>query len=173
MKGKGLIATRDIQAGEIIITEPIIFAVGLPIAERPLHTAGWLEGTYSQAIGFLSPASRSAFEALNGSGSLYRPLPHLAKLMSNNWVADFYLKSPNVKGGYALYDIISRANHSCAPNASFSRSPSIIDGKIHAVRLIPAGAEITVSYTVLTASRSDRRKLLAAQFNFDVRPPKG
>ncbi|TFY74290.1 hypothetical protein EWM64_g9722 [Hericium alpestre] len=49
----------------------------------------------------------------------------------------------------AVCEMLSCLNHSCHPNASIHFNPLSFSFKLHAVRPIPAGAEITVTYIQL------------------------
>ncbi|KAJ7202596.1 hypothetical protein GGX14DRAFT_370187 [Mycena pura] len=60
----------------------------------------------------------------------------------------------------------SRCNHSCAPNARHDWDPTSLSLALTAVRPIPAGDEITVSYIPLEQPLSARRALLQATYNF-------
>lgn len=71
--------------------------------------------------------------------------------------------------GSALYSIESKANHSCVPNAqaSFPYSNHVV--KLVAVRDIPAGEEICISYLedcFLARSRHTRQKELRENYLF-------
>ena len=58
----------------------------------------------------------------------------------------------------ALFPIMSRANHSCRPNADFITRPFLEVQDLVATKLIPKGEEILISYLCAAEDGSDVRK---------------
>ena len=68
----------------------------------------------------------------------------------------------NYRGDAALFPLISRANHSCAPNADFlTREPAGVQ-EIVATVDIPRGQEITLCYLPAAEQGSDVREVRRA-----------
>ena len=68
--------------------------------------------------------------------------------------------------GY-VFETLCRANHSCAPNCAKAMSAGRVD--VVALRAVPRGEEITVSYLKLDAPGAARRAYLREKYNFDCR----
>ena len=68
--------------------------------------------------------------------------------------------------GY-VFETLCRANHSCAPNCAKAMSAGRVD--VVALRAVPRGEEITVSYLKLDAPGAARREYLREKYNFDCR----
>ena len=72
--------------------------------------------------------------------------------------------------GY-VFETLCRANHSCAPNCAKAMSDRggrrVVD--VIALRAVPRGEEITVSYLKLDAPGAARRAYLREKYNFDCR----
>lgn len=74
-----------------------------------------------------------------------------------------------------VFDITSKINHSCRPNACWEWGSTKLQGVVHALQPISAGDEITLCYG-LTAestlcSTADRRAHLMSIWNFDCGCP--
>ena len=69
--------------------------------------------------------------------------------------------------GEALYPLHACINHSCQPNAK--QIPGEVDGRVllQALRDIPAGEPISISYVDKKKSKEDRRLQLLTTFGFD------
>lgn len=79
---------------------------------------------------------------------------------------------PKFKIRQAVFAKIARLNHSCVPNAqgNFDHPRGMFD--IHAMRAVPAGEEITISYLPEQGSpRALRQEKLEAGYNFECACP--
>lgn len=70
-------------------------------------------------------------------------------------------ESGSIGSARALYNDISRANHSCVPNANYQSHFSYLEGTLHALHPIKAGEEITISYLDVLTSSLERQAILA------------
>lgn len=148
-----LIAARDIPRGELIVTElPVLvvsntFGVGADCSDESL------EELYVEAVAGLAPASREAF--LDLKNALEGEALHTGIRCTNGMgVPDFAALEDSSDG---VFPILSRANHSCTPNAIFTTDLSTLKGSFYAVSPIKAGDEIFISYTLLCEAREERR----------------
>jgi hypothetical protein len=66
----------------------------------------------------------------------------------------------------AVYRIISRINHSCAPNVTHTWNPRTKKEYIYAINDIPEGAEILTSYLLPFMTRAERQERLSRSFRF-------
>ncbi|KAF9981694.1 hypothetical protein BGZ65_003664 [Modicella reniformis] len=146
-KGKGMFATRDIKRGTCIISEsPLVY-----ISKTDLV------GTL-QALNAMSKKNKKYFLALHNS---YPELPQDVGVIKTNGLP---LGSNSLDG--AVYRVISRINHSCAPNVCHSWSSKLKKENIFAIHDIPAGSEILTDYLDRLMTREVRLKTLAAKFRF-------
>ena len=160
--GKGAFATRDIQRGDLILSEKPIFSVPNN-APRPLKYT-----SIEAAVRKLSPTHLDKYLSLHNShdncSCSLRPLPGI-------FGTNAFGVSSN-SGGICLR--ASRFNHSCSPNAKFTFNSSTGDLRIYALGTIPCGEEIFVGYVsdVLLGRRpygsirQSRRATLRTQYHF-------
>ena len=73
--------------------------------------------------------------------------------------------SPTESG---LFPWVCRANHSCVPNCNYVWNEELAEQQMFAVRRIPAGTELTVSYLPdnFIEGVEERRKLIFEDHNF-------
>ena len=132
--GKGSFASRDIQRGDLILSEKPIFSMptGGP---APLMCSAM-----EIAVGNLSPTHLDGYLSLQNSHDTCSCFPNpLLGLFGTNAIA-----TTDGNGGVCLG--ASRFNHSCSPNARFSFNSNTGDLRIYAVGTIPRGEEIFVGY---------------------------
>ncbi|TFY76104.1 hypothetical protein EWM64_g7907 [Hericium alpestre] len=179
-KRLGLFTTRDIDAGEVIFAERALlivssvewcmtFAGNERGAEFRAHAIRDKEAVMKALVKTLPHEKRAAYRALpnvhprdecgplwgvartNGSGIM----PLLLAMVVPDMVEHEQLKFLGV------CETLSHLNHSCRPNAALHFDLSSFAFMLHAVRSIPAGTEITGSYTDLLAPTAARQAILA------------
>lgn len=142
-KGLGVIALRDIEPGECIISEV------------PLATWGSVAG---------QPDSQSAvqitriFAALNAEDQrAFKGLADVysagAKTTTGIWMSnafrldggDCFTPSDDCTVQAGIFRIISRINHDCRPNSYAAWNPAIGMQTVHALHRIARGSEIAIS----------------------------
>ena len=72
--------------------------------------------------------------------------------------------------GMALYDVVSRANHSCVPNAhleSFADDTKGAHASLRAARRIASSEEVVIDYLGLLSNGAEKRAALREQYKFD------
>ena len=154
-KGKGLVTTRTLKPGELVLVEfPLLIG---SITHTGLRIGG--EGSSGESSGL---RVRSLIQSFNGLGPEQKALvmalhapeatknyvnhPELSeedrKLLrifgSNNIEVD--------KGRCGLYEITSRINHSCSPNAFWGVDASDTKLTVQTCRSVEMGEEIVVDY---------------------------
>lgn len=158
-KGKGLVATRAIARGELILKER-------PVLRRPdIAVAGAREiEELNREFTRLPPEQQAAIMELADNSKL-------GLLAGKSLIGIFVtnclgLGSDATENG--LFLTISRFNHSCRSNAIFSWSDSNQIESVYAVQDIPVGTEITVSYIrdqFMTVQ--ERQQYLHRVYSFD------
>jgi len=170
-KGIGCIANVDFPPGKSIHREdPLI------VIEGDYGVYSLKPGILSSKFKGLSAEEKTAFVALSKScgisetclGQLCTPeeAPLLDIISTNGFkkdMCDVYPMKKNQQGKCtAVYQTISRFNHSCYPNAVFC------DHEVRSIRDIKEGDEITISYLAQSKLRSysERQRELQQGFGF-------
>ncbi|KAH9949134.1 hypothetical protein B0H21DRAFT_729680 [Amylocystis lapponica] len=165
-KGVGMFATRAIVAGELVCAERPTYAIrlGLKCAYDELDT-GALQ---CNALRGLGESARTALLALKNSYSESDIDPIRGTLLTNVLPIDITEKPDKNPDNtfHGCFTTLSRANHSCRPNANYFFSFSTFHGQFWAMRDIAEGEEITISYAELTDSRAARQARLSSRFFF-------
>ena len=163
--GKGAFATRNIQRGDLILSEKPIFTIPNNTPEPRKHN--FIES----AVRNLSPTHLDMYLSLQNSHEkcpcVLRPLPGIFETNAYG-VSD----SEGPSGGICLR--ASRFNHSCSPNARFSFNSNTGDLRIYALGTIPRGEEIFIGYISehllgrrpYKSLRQSRQDTLRARYHF-------
>lgn len=168
-KGLGMFAVRDIDKGELIISERPIFTHRLSLENVVRHSG---EGKFFeiQAVEGLSPDSRQRIYGLKNSLPESHQIDKLGGILNTNFFS-FHLES----GCYThlldhthagCFPSLSRANHDCCPNTNFFFSAPTFTGEFRAMRKITKGEEITVTYIPLDDPKQTRQRALQDRYHF-------
>jgi hypothetical protein len=128
--GKGTFATRDIQKGDLILSEKPIFSF---LTNTPKY------GHVEAVIRDLSPANLDGYLSLHNAHNKCSCYP-------NPLQGIFGMNTFTLDGNWAVCMRASRFNHSCSPNAWYSFNSDMGELEIHALGTIPHGKEIFVAY---------------------------
>jgi hypothetical protein len=151
-KGKGLIATRAIRPGELILSEPPLFTTA------SLTNPETFEKDLGAIVKSLSKDGQRAFLSLHNNTPGANPFSNIVR--SNG-----YPLGPNSDVG-AIFPLVARLNHSCRPNAQHAWNEARGIEVVHAVRDIQEGEELTLSYLAGGPSK-ERQGSLKEYFGFD------
>ncbi|CAL1698976.1 unnamed protein product [Somion occarium] len=151
--GYGMFATEDIAVGDLIIRErPLVILT--PIAPVVAPRLVLVER--------LTDENREAFFALHNCKG--PDLDPVIGIINTNAV---HATLPGFKGPCAaVCKEISRANHSCSPNALFSWDIASFSESLHAIWPIAKGEQIYVCYGDQYAPRDTRREFLLRRYKF-------
>ncbi|KAK9426737.1 putative SET domain-containing protein [Seiridium unicorne] len=152
-KGKGLIASKPIPAGTLLISEPPLFTTA------SLTNADTIEKDLGVIVRSLPKEGQRAFL------SLHNNFPGQPNPFSNIIRSNGYPLGPNSEVG-GIFPLIARLNHSCLPNAQHSWNEKLQRQTVYAVRDVAAGAELTLSYHNGGPS-TERKAALKQFFGFD------
>ena len=159
-KGKGAFTSRDIQRGDLILSER-------PIFSTPTMTSlnvSFMYISIEAAVRKLSPVHLNGYLSLQNSHdkcSCFRS-PLLGIFGTNSFTVS---ESDSV-----ICLRASRFNHSCSPNAHYRIDSST--GELHfiALRAITRGEEISISYigrrTLYGSPRRSRQAILRPTYHF-------
>ncbi|KAK3687156.1 hypothetical protein B0T22DRAFT_422423 [Podospora appendiculata] len=150
-KGKGLVASRTIRRGEIILVDfpAILIATSFLANTKPHHRRRLIK----QAISQLPEETRRRFYALSRGPEKYE-VDAIVGVNSNSVM----LGDNDLHVG--VFTEAARINHDCQPNAAYRFSQRRLTMEIVAYHTIEAGEEITMSC-------DERRKHLKENWGFD------
>ncbi|CAL1698862.1 unnamed protein product [Somion occarium] len=161
--GMGMVATQDIEVGDLIVRErPLIIMVqGIPYDKRhPEYARIQTE----MPITALSEENRSAFYALHNCKGDKAPFP-AAGIIDTNAIGIGAL--PGFENDCAaVCKDISRCNHSCSPNAVYHWHLQSFSEELRAIRPIAKGEEIVITYTPLRCPHRERQASLEQSYGF-------
>ncbi|KAF8261994.1 hypothetical protein EI94DRAFT_1789171 [Lactarius quietus] len=134
--GKGAFASRDIQRGDLILSEKPIFSIRRGVPE-PVKIMSMEVATRK-----LSPVHLDQFLSLQNAHARCTcfPNPYLLGLFFTN------AHSISDETDVGVCPKASRFNHSCSPNAKFSFNSDTGELRIYAQGPIPRGEEIFTAY---------------------------
>lgn len=157
-KGMGVMALRKIEQGEILMLDLPALIVGKQFLEdiEPRLRRRMLRRAVAQL-----PKNTQEMVAKLGRSTGGEVIDDI--LGTNS--CSFSLGEREMHLG--LFPEVARLNHACNPNAYYRFSPHTAAMEVVAYRDIQRGEEITISYTHLSLSRTDRRQSLKNDWNID------
>ncbi|KAJ8522238.1 hypothetical protein ONZ45_g1187 [Pleurotus djamor] len=180
-KGLGMIASRDIQFGEMVFCERPLLMTWVPPArrgkvgsdnrikisdearEKGVENA-FLHGyLIQQALGRMNERTREQFFALEDEfvDGCEKGTPR-GIVASNGLIVFNSREHPEVPYSGVFKDL-SRINHSCSPNITTMWNPASFSILSYALRPIAKGEEITRSYFPVTLPYPSRKDALAGR----------
>jgi hypothetical protein len=155
-RGKGIISTMPIPRGtRILCEEPLV--INRPGQSAPKQL---LDPIHRQ-VDALSKEQREAFLSLHNIHPYMDAKEQYVGIFRTNALP---IHDEEIDGGIFLE--ASRLNHACDNNAQKSWNENIKRHTIHAIRDIPAGDEITITYLGTLRNREERQKALRDKFGF-------
>ncbi|KAI0785811.1 hypothetical protein C8Q75DRAFT_774654 [Abortiporus biennis] len=187
-RGKGLIATQQLEMGDLILAErpfiiiPACWPVALSQADMIKYQRDVFreqENMLKRLLDRMDPADRAAFMTLDNcleEGA--RSGPILDRIHTNSFGIHFddegsndFMKDGEVRMYSVVGKDISRVNHSCCPNAMFNFDKPSFSMELRAVRGIRKGEEITVCYHTGDIEPTAERQKLVAPYRFTCTCP--
>ncbi|KAJ7366577.1 hypothetical protein DFH08DRAFT_834857 [Mycena albidolilacea] len=158
-KGKGLVATRDIKQGELVIQESPLFTVPTSTSESPT-------ALISRLLAAADPVGRAAFLKLS-----YVHFPEGLDPESNPAevaLAIFQTNAVAAGDQAGVFPRMARLNHGCsrAFNVVYTWREREQQLFVHALRNISWGQELLTTYTDTKRTRRERREFLSQQYGF-------
>ncbi|EAA28732.2 SET domain-containing protein [Neurospora crassa] len=183
-KGKGVVATRSIKQGEILMVDvPALLISEEFLRETEREGKGHLRRRMVKRGLEQLPEStrRKVLELQKGSGSyeidaiLGINLKGLGGDRSETDSALALLEEQELQehgeGMMGLFAEVARINHSCRPNARLRFSKNRLAMEVVSYRPIFPGEEILISYTPLNLPPSDRHNFLQQTHHFTCHCP--
>ncbi|KAK9414204.1 hypothetical protein SUNI508_02303 [Seiridium unicorne] len=169
-KGMGLIATRNLQMGDHIMSTTASVMIDYELF-YDVSEADLLDMQVA-AVGNLPDKHRGIFLNLSTHDDAADYITQVEKIITTN---SFDIQNTGIitkkyeseeENFYTVFPEISRMNHDCRPNADYYFDPNTFTQHIHAVRPIAAGEEITISYIDTVQTREDRLARLDLLWHF-------
>ncbi|KAF8886427.1 hypothetical protein CPB84DRAFT_1787560, partial [Gymnopilus junonius] len=175
--GKGIFATRDIKAGELIFSErpllvgPSTIEVGAlryPVGERELRSLHALmiqewEQRLELTLMRMDKEDEEAYKALRNSHTEDGSGPLLGIFRTNGFEMGLYDKEQRIDviTYSAILKIGSRINHSCIQNVIYKFDIPSLSFRFHAVLPIKAGEQLFFHFCKTGQSKAERAAELA------------
>ncbi|KAI9693397.1 MAG: hypothetical protein M1820_009326 [Bogoriella megaspora] len=169
-KGLGVFATKPIKYGTRILCEKPLIAI-----RDTCYTQDNVEKAYRNLDldaqrAFLNLASAHTIDPAAWPAG-YFPEPLCAVAATSRSVYSIYQTncvdiSTDHGIGSAVFEVMSRINHSCLPNCFFSWNKKLQKETVHAIRDIGEGEELFVAYCNLIKAKDERADKLRA-YGFD------
>ncbi|ORY06671.1 hypothetical protein BCR34DRAFT_32431 [Clohesyomyces aquaticus] len=152
-RGFGLVANHTLIRGDGVISEsPVILAqhdIEDLLGEREIAV---LHRVAVERLPQRSRADAAALHGYGGKGSAYD------RFSANAFkVYDFA----------GVFPMVARINHDCRPNAHFHFDKKSFTHRIHAIRTIEPGEEITISYLSHYLTSDERAHRTTSQWGFE------
>ncbi|KZV94178.1 SET domain-containing protein [Exidia glandulosa HHB12029] len=158
---EGLFATRSIAKDEVLFREPPLFLIIIPLEARLAMQFDKLTREW------MPKRTQAALDALHtcwpGNDRFGRARTNIIGLDLPAMPQD-PPRAGTVLGG--LFQLASRANHSCAANVGFDWDYKTFQGSFKANRVIEAGEEIFFAYCDVNAPKEVRREELLRKYRF-------
>jgi len=155
--GVGLFALKPFAAGSLIVVEKPVLSVASDADTHALERDMARDGSPFKS---LRPEVQAAVMNLRDAhGGAVKTLTGIWETNGIPYGAD------GQTGG--LFLLLSRLNHSCAPNCARAWSETMQREELVALRDVAAGEELTSAYFDVLASRAQRRAHAAEAFGFD------
>ncbi|OTA68672.1 SET domain-containing protein [Hypoxylon sp. EC38] len=146
-KGKGVVATRQINRAEPIIADWAALVVDLNFPTSVKRAQGYQ--LLHVAVDQLSDPDRVLLLARNNVFS--------ADIVEDVLRTNAFSFTVAGETHMALYPQVARVNHACRPNAFIRFTPSSLAVSIVALKDIEPGEEITLTYVPMGKTREERR----------------
>ncbi|GAA5875535.1 hypothetical protein JCM16303_000660 [Sporobolomyces ruberrimus] len=152
-KGTGMVAARDLKAGDLVLQECPLFAI--KDAEY-LAQLGAIEDAYAK----LSDQAKREYDSLY----IAHPQRHFRKALAVFKTNAMQLGAGGRKAGIFLNG--ARFNHSCTPNCHRAWDEQNGVEWFIAMEDIKAGTELTISYAEVRVPKEQRQNTLQRHFGF-------
>jgi len=148
-KGFGMIATRKLFPGDLILAEKPIFIVPGAVYEDVETTEEFLD----KEIHRVSSEERELFLSLSDKRDAEED-----KFDLTPYCGIFSTNAMTYGDDAVLCPTMARANHSCRPNAEFIARPDLGEQHLVTNYMIKEGEEITISYLSMAGEGSDTKE---------------
>ncbi|KAI1776268.1 SET domain-containing protein [Hypoxylon cercidicola] len=161
-KGIGLVATRTIRMGELIMAR----TPGIMVNEKAIQVLGRkaISELLVRAVNDLPKHHRETLLNLSSHSSAADAGDLIFKILQTNSFRTGY--HDGVNPFYSLFAEVSRANHACRPTCAYYFDHTDFFQKVLAVRDITAGEELSIAYYDPLQTHSTRQEKLKKEWGF-------
>ncbi|EJU03020.1 SET domain-containing protein [Dacryopinax primogenitus] len=163
-KGRGLVAAVDIlETGRLFALErPLLICRG--------SLSSHLIANFTKLLdqGLTDQHKKEYYQLHNCKSKEPGMIEAISIMRTNGFGIDYPFDTESQR---AVFDVISRANHSCVPNAYFEWDFKVFSGLLRPLVPIEKGEEITISYTSLLVPASERKADLLRKYGFECTCP--
>ncbi|KAI8958663.1 SET domain-containing protein [Daldinia sp. FL1419] len=161
-KDIGLVATRAIQAGELIMAR----TPSIMVNEKAIQSLGKkvISELLIRAVDNLPTRHRESLLKLSTHSSTKDYGDKLYKILQTNSFRTGY--HDGVNPFYSLFTEVSRLNHDCRPTCAYYFDHRDFHHKVLAVRDVEEGEELTIAYYDPLQSHSTRQEKLRKEWGF-------
>ncbi|KAG7445775.1 SET domain-containing protein [Guyanagaster necrorhizus] len=158
-RGKGVIASRDIQRGELVIQEKPLFIVPYSTSDSPT-------ALISHRVQSLNDLDYHAFFNLSYVNFPKSMDPEVFR--DEVAMAIFQTNAVAVGQGVGIFPRMARLNHGCSSafNVVYSWRQEKGEIVVHALQNISRGQELLTTYTDTKRPRKERREYLSKHYGF-------
>ncbi|KAK7688229.1 hypothetical protein QCA50_008599 [Cerrena zonata] len=168
-KGIGMVATVDIDVGDLILVErPLVLMAITTYAVPPESYLQQPARLQEILIERLQRQEYEEFFALHNCKGNTRP--HIQGIFDTNSIGIGRLPGFDGQCGAVCKDI-SRVNHSCSPNAEWRFDVETFTVALRAIAPIKNSEQVFVSYTDSLRPRAERQKHLLERYKFECTCP--
>ncbi|KAI0434776.1 hypothetical protein F5Y09DRAFT_295603 [Xylaria sp. FL1042] len=155
-RGRGLVATKVLRAGQNLISQIPAVVVNADAIEKLKKDE--MEDLLARAADSLPLAHRDKVLELSTHDGAKNHREKVGKILrTNSFSTGFHDGKSNFQ---SLFTTISRINHSCRPNCAYFFDSNTFSQKVVAVRDIQPREELSVAYIDPIMLRSERQMLL-------------
>lgn len=159
-KGLGAVATRNINAGELVLAEKPLVSIGASQEDR------W-KALLRNQFAEVNAGLRNALMELYGASTV-----NTQKTFEGAMESYRVPRTANeVRGTTVVCAKLSYFNHSCNPNCEQSWYGESSQQRVHASTRICVGEELCIPYTDITAVTADRAAALRTSYGFTCNCP--
>ncbi|CAL1713363.1 unnamed protein product [Somion occarium] len=160
-KGKGVIATRDIAQGELLLREKPLFLV-------PTHITSSPGALLLTSLARLTPVQRKSFYDLSYVNFPRDVIPDTPEYNEALALAIFQTNSIAAGSNVGIFPRMARFNHGCSSAFNSVYTWREKEGFLvaHALKAIKKGEELLTTYTDTKRPRDSRRRYLHTHYGF-------
>ncbi|KAI0166925.1 SET domain-containing protein [Hypoxylon sp. FL1284] len=161
-KGIGLVTTRTIRAGELVMAR----TPGIMVNEHAIKVLGRkaMSELLVRAVDDLPQQHRAALLSLSSHSRAIDAGDLIFKILETNSFRTGY--HDGVNPFYSLFAEVSRANHDCKPSCTYYFDHNNFFQKVLSVRDIAVGEELSIAYYDPLQTHAARQEKLQKEWGF-------
>ena len=156
-KGRGLVATRTLEIGDLVLSEQFFLKLSKGSSSRTSSFSNLDAGVQAKLMNLSSPADQ-------------HPPPYFHQLLQKKFLANAVAAGVDGADSSAVFETLSLINHSCSPNVIWLQTEEDKTRmEVRVCRRIQEGEEIIASYISSGFLVRDQRRILLSHWGFSCR----